>query len=220
MNGPTVDRARVTVDEIAIGDPPEAWREVGFTLDPATDTVVIGSVRLRLVGSDGERGMHGWALRGIAADTSDVDGIPTLASTRAAPEPQTHPCGALNIDHVVLLTGDGERTATAFSAVSGMEVRRIREADIGGQPMSQRFFRLGEVVLEIVSPGGADAAPASFYGLGITVADLDALPARYGDALGAVRPAVQPGRRVAVLKHRRVGMSVPLIFMTPEPPRA
>jgi hypothetical protein len=35
--------------------------------------------------------------------------------------------------------------------------------------------------------------------------------------LGHIKDAVQPGRRIATLRHRDVGMSVATAFMTPEP---
>ena len=56
--------------------------------------------------------------------------------------------------------------------------------------------------------------PAGFVGLAYTVADLDALPARYGEGLGRVKDAVQPGRRIATLRHRAFDMSVATAFMS------
>ena len=49
------------------------------------------------------------------------------------------------------------------------------------------------------------------------VEDLDALVALYGPAMGQVKEAVQPGRRIATLRHKELGLSVPTAFMTAEP---
>ena len=52
--------------------------------------------------------------------------------------------------------------------------------------MRQAFFRMGEVVLEVV--GGAEpdpgGGPARFFGIAITVEDLDAAVERAGDRIG------------------------------------
>jgi hypothetical protein len=47
------------------------------------------------------------------------------------------------------------------------------------------------------------------------VPDLDATAAALGERLGAVKDAVQPGRRIATLR-RQAGAGVPLAFMSPE----
>jgi hypothetical protein len=80
----------------------------------------------------------------------------------------------------------------------------------------QGFFRAGEVIVEVVGqhevtdPDGA----ATFFGLALTVTDLDATKRFFGDRLSDPKPAVQPGRRVATLRHREVGMSGALAFMS------
>ncbi len=84
--------------------------------------------------------------------------------------------------------------------------------------MRQVFFRLGEVILEVIgAPDKSGEGDAGFFGLAHTVADLDAVAKLLGPALGNVKDAVQPGRRIATLRHRDVGMSVATAFMSPEP---
>jgi hypothetical protein len=85
--------------------------------------------------------------------------------------------------------------------------------------MRQAFIRSGEVILEVVGPVEAsdDDGPAGFFGLAHTVADLDRTSQLLGAALGRVKDAVQPGRRIATLRHRDVGMSVATAFMSAEP---
>jgi hypothetical protein len=214
----------ITVDELVVGDPPEAWVDAGFAVDP--DGVCrIGSVGVRLDPEQG-RGIRRWSLRGIDGDTV-VDGIPTAASDAGAEPgrpPAIHPNGVLRIDHLVVASSDGDRTAGALTAL-GLEARRTRDDDTSyGMPMRQTFFRLGEVILELIAPqqaldGSAPGARpgARFYGLALDVEDLDALAGRYGAGLGRVKDAVQPGRRIATLRHRDVGLSAAIAFMTPGP---
>ena len=85
--------------------------------------------------------------------------------------------------------------------------------------MQQAFFKLGEVILELVGPAEpqADAGPPRFFGLAFTVRDLDETAAFLGDRLHAAKDAVQPGRRIATLDKALGGSSVPIAFMTPEP---
>jgi catechol 2,3-dioxygenase-like lactoylglutathione lyase family enzyme len=206
----------VTIDEIVVGDPPEAWVAAGFAVD-GDGTCRLGTVRVRLAGREHGKRILGWSLRGAAPDSLDggtVDGLPTQASDRDPAEPATHPNGCVAIDHVVVLTPDLARTVAAFEA-TGLDVRGTRDADTYGAPMRQVFFRLGEVVLEVVgAPDVAGEGDAGFFGLAHTVDDLDATAGLLGEHLGQVKDAVQPGRRIATLRHREVGMSVATAFMT------
>lgn len=208
----------VTIDEILVGDPREAWEAAGFTVD-ADGTCRIGSVRVRLVGRDGGKRILGWSLRDAPdARLADgrLDGLPTTSSASAPVEPAVHPNGATHIDHVVLLSPDLART-TAALGVLGIEPRGERETDSYGAPMRQVFFRLGEVVLELVGGTEPGKGDPGFFGLAITVDDLDATAALLGEHLGAPKDAVQAGRRIATLRHRDLGMSVATALMSPEP---
>jgi hypothetical protein len=209
----------VTVDEILVGDPPEAWAAAGFSVDD-DGTCRIGTVRVRLVGRDGGKRILGWSLRGAPparlADGS-LDGLPTTRSDVDPAEPATHPNGSTHIDHVVLLTPDLARTVAALGAL-GVEPRGERDSDTYGAPMRQVFFRLGEVILELIGqPEATGEGAPGFFGLAITVDDLDGLAVQLGEHLGTVKDAVQEGRRIATLRHRDLGMSVATAFMTPEP---
>jgi hypothetical protein len=209
----------VTIDEILVGDPPQAWAAAGFSVD-ADGTCRIGTVRVRLVGRDGGKRILGWSLRDAPpARLADgtLDGLATSASDAPPAEPATHPNGATHIDHVVLLSPDLARTTAALEAL-GVRQRGERDADTYGTPMRQVFFRLGEVILELVGqPDSAGAGDPGFFGLAITVADLDAAAEQLGDRLGASKDAVQEGRRIATLRHRDLGMSVATALMSPEP---
>jgi len=209
----------VTIDEILVGDPPKAWMAAGFTVGD-DGTCRIGQVRVRMVGRDGGKRILGWSLRGVpdgSLDGGTLDGLATTASTRAPGEPATHANGTLSLDHLVLLTPDLGRTTAALGDL-GVTPRGQRDADTYGAPMRQVFFRLGEVILELVgqrdTPGDGDPG---FFGLAITVDDLGATAELLGPHLGVVKEAVQEGREIATLRHRELGMSVPIAFMSPEP---
>lgn len=116
------------------------------------------------------------------------------------------------MDHLVVLTPDFDRTAQELTR-AGMPLRRIREA---GPNVRQGFRRLGPAILELVEAPQPEPGPAGFWGLVVVVSDLDALVARLGDRVGAVKPAVQPGRQIVTLRSS-AGLSEAVAFMSPEP---
>ena len=178
-------------------------------------------MRLRLDPGLGPPGLRSWALA-AAPDPAldDLDGVPTGHSdpptTPMAPD--THPIGALVIDHVVLVTPDLDRTIVAVERGLGLPLRRTRESDTYGTPMRQAFFRMGEVILEVVGGKEPDprGGPARFYGVAVTVGDLDAARALLGDRIGRGKDAVQAGRSIATIR-REAGLGVPVALMSPGP---
>jgi hypothetical protein len=205
-----------TLDEIVIGDEPEAWRAAGFSVDD--DGVCrIGTVRVRLRGRAEGKRIRSWSVRdpepgSLAAGT--IDGLRSEVSTTAPCAGAEHANGVTHIDHVVLVTPDVARTVSALESV-GWDVRRTRETDQYGPPFTQTFFRAGEVLLELIGPAEPSGdGPAAFFGLAHTVADLDATARLLGPLLGAVKEAVQPGRRIATLRHKEIDVSVATAFMT------
>lgn len=203
-----------TIDEIVVGDEPDSWRAAGFTVDD-DGTCRVGAVRISLVGRERGKRILEWSMRAIV-DTS-LDGIVTRASERPPCEPATHPNGCIEIDHVVILTPDSGRTTATIEAM-GMPLRRVRHTDQYGAPFLQSFFRAGPVILELIGPEEPIGdGEAGFFGLAHTVDDIDATAALLGEHLGAVKEAVQPGRRIATLRHKQLGMSVATAFMSPGP---
>lgn len=203
----------VTVDEIRVADPADAWTRAGFSVDP-DEVCRIGGVRIRMVGRDCGTGIVGWSLRGLPGRSADLDGIATTASEAAGAAPARHANGVTAIDHVVLMSPDLKRTVAALAAV-GLAPRRVRDADLGGHAVRQIFFRLGEVILEVVgSPGTAREGPSALWGITYVVADIDATVSFFGDRAAPVKDAVQPGRRITTLRHRDLGMSVPTAVMS------
>ncbi|HEX5376070.1 MAG TPA: hypothetical protein VFW48_07920 [Solirubrobacterales bacterium] len=206
----------VSIDELTVADEAAAWEALGFALEG--DICVLGDVRIRLAGAEAGKGLTGWSLRGF--EGGELDGRPTARSDRPPPAGQpAHPNGITAIDHVVAISSDLDRTVAALRA-AGLDLRRIREEPTPAGAPRQAFFRLGAVILEVVqAPEGAiertgGDRPAFFWGLAFVTPDLDATVAGLGNRVGEVRPAVQPGRRIATLR-RSAGLSVPVALMTP-----
>ncbi|HEX6237788.1 MAG TPA: VOC family protein [Acidimicrobiales bacterium] len=231
----------VGVSEIVVADDPAAWRDAGFSVTgpPGATVCRIGSVTVRLAGRrapDDPGGIAAWVLRGgraghpPARDPLSLDGLVTSFTGPGAEAPPhraggpgidrapgagSHPNGALRIDHVVIISPDLDRTTDAFAESAGVVPRRTREAGRrpdGGVTL-QRFFRLGEVILELVGPAEpSGTGPARFWGLAHAVADLDRAAALLAGRISPVRDAVQPGRRIATLDV--AGLSVPTALMS------
>ena len=202
---------------MTIADEPGAWSATGFKVDGGI--CELGNVRLHLAGRDAGKGLVAWSLRDVAG--ADLDGLRTTVSDRPpAEDPIMHPNGVTGIDHVVVLTPVLERT-TALLQRAGLDLRRIREEPTPAGAPRQAFFRLGDVILEVIQEpeeaiakaGGADR-PAFFWGVALIAPDLEATVARLGEHVGEVRTAVQPGRRIATLR-RSAGLGLPVALMTP-----
>lgn len=195
--------------ELVIADPPERWRALGFEVD-AVGHLDIGGVRIRL-GGEGS-GITAWSLMRVNAMGS-IDGLASPVPRVLYPPPfKTHPNGATGVDHVVIHSSSLERTAAAF-ARAGVELGRAREGE-QGRTASRR---LGPAVVEVVERSELDVEETCFWGLAIVVISLEELAARLGERLGPIRTARTPGRRIAALRADG-SLSVPLSFMTPEPP--
>lgn len=204
-----------SIDELLLGDDAEPWRALGFEAEE--DLLRVGTMALRFR-EDAGRGIVEWSVRDLAS--TDLDGLPTTLSERpTAAVAATHPNGVVAVDHVVAFTPDLDRTAGTLER-AGLDLRRRREGPTPGGAQRQAFFRLAEVVLEVIehppdAPAGADrSAAARFWGLAFSIHDLDALAVRLGDQLGPIRDAVQPGRRIAPLR-RSAGLSLAVAFITP-----
>jgi hypothetical protein len=204
-----------TVDTLTVADEPAAWSAAGF--DVHGDLCEVGTVRVRLEGPGRGRGIVEWSVRG--ARSLELDGLPTSASEDPPAAGAPHPNGVVSIDHVVVVTPDLDRTAAALRD-GGLDLRRVRdEAAPGGSPR-QGFFRMGELILEVVqAPVGTRIAsdpsgPARLWGISFLVEELERTAAALGDLLGEPREAVQPGRRIATLP-KEAGLGPAIAFMTP-----
>ncbi len=208
---------------IELGDQPAAWRAAGFDVDEhggdgaGCGRVHLGTTTVVLTGRGGD---PAWSIDGVVVP---IDGLPIATAdidgeTSTTMPAEAHPNGISRLDHVVVSTGDSDRTVAAF-ADAGLSPRRTREVTDGPHPMRQTFCWAGDVIIEIVGPlepaGDADGAAATFFGLALVADDLDASSAHLGELLAPPRDAVQPGRRIAGLRHRSVGISLPVAVMTP-----
>jgi hypothetical protein len=212
-----------TIDELVLADDPAAWEALGFVLEG--DTCRLGDVRARFSGKDSGRGILGWSLRGM--ESSELDGLPTAISEGPAPATPgaVHPNGVLGIDHLVAMSPAFERSVAALQA-AGLDLRRVREEPTPAGAPRQAFFRLGGEILElvqepeeVVARAGGSERPARFWGLALLSEDLDRTVAAMGEHVGEIRPAVQPGRRIATVR-RSAGLSVPLALMSHRDERA
>lgn len=194
-------RPRLLALELA--EDPAAWAALGFAVDGRVCRV--GGTRLDLRGGAG--GVTGWAVEGL---DGEVDGLPGVVAGADGPGGQ-HPNGVVGIDHVVVRTPDLERTVAALEA-AGLPCRGRREAG----DLRQSFHLLADALVEVVGPADPNGdGPASFWGLTVVVADLDAAAVRLGDRLGRVKDAVQPGRRIATVRAAETSVHVPLALITP-----
>ena len=202
-----------SIAALDVVDPPDVWVGLGFVVDG--DSCWISGIRHRLGAS--ERGIGAWALRGL--DVSDVDGLVTTVSDEPPQDTPAHPNGVIALDHLVVSTPDIARTTKAIEA-AGLDLRRTRDTDQYGPPFRQTFFKLADVVLEVIGPVEPRSdKPARFFGLAFTVADLDATAAHLGERLRPAKDAVQPGRRIATL-DKAAGSAVAMAFMSPGRPAA
>lgn len=201
--------------ELLVAGEPEPWQAIGFEV---TDGAIqVGRVSVGLEPAQGRRGIVGWCLSdwsGADLDGLATTGVPAGRPSRAA---RDHPNGALGIDHVVVTTPDLQRTLDALGT-AGMEVRRHRDVDTPEGRMQQAFLRLGEVILEVVATPRAAPGPAVLWGLVFTVGDIESCAAALGECLGAVRDAVQPGRRIATVREQ-AGLGLAVALMSPDPRR-
>lgn len=210
-----------------LADHPAAWSALGFAVED--DRCRIGSVELRFVSAGsgepeaadtGAAGILAWSLRDI--QTTNLDGLPTTLSERPLdPVAPAHPNGVCAIDHIVAISPDLDRSVAALRA-AGMDLRRVREEPTPAGAPRQAFFRLGREILEVIQEpaeaiarGGGRERSLRFWGLALVVEDLDRTAAQLAPHAGDVRPAVQPGRRIATLR-RSAGLAVPLALMSAE----
>lgn len=197
--------ARPALATLALADPPDRWRALGFAVGE-DGRFTLGGVGIGL-GSPGQ-GITGWVVTGApgldaALGLVGPEAAPAGPEAPAAPGgggPAAHPNGAVGLDHIVVTVADFDATAAALEH-AGLPFRRVRQAS---DTVRQGFRRFGPAILEVVEVSGADAS--AFWGLVVIVPDLAAL---------AARPAVQPGRHIAPVT-RSAGLSTRLAFIDPE----
>lgn len=208
---------------VRLAEAPDAWRRAGFRVD-RDGRCTLGSTTLVLVDPststtphdpDSPEGPPAWHLEATPA----IDGIPTCAAVQRGPD--DHPNGIVGIDHVVVRSGDADRTVAAFES-AGMDARGGRSTTSYGSPMRQVFFWAGDVIVELIGPDLGEPPtdePTAIWGLALVADDLDLTTQRLGGLLSAPKDAVQLGRRIAGLRGREVGIGLPVAVMSPHPRR-
>ena len=203
------------VESLIISGDPDRWRALGLTVTDDGLIPLFGtSLRVVATGHGDAFGIVGWELSGLGDDVDEsVDGLRTAPVAPRSPMFAEHDLGAIGLDHLVVLTGDLERTSNAIESATGCELKRVRE--VGA--MRQGFHRIGGggLIVEIVERPEVVSAIARFWGLVINVEDLDAACALLGDErIGAAKEAVQPGRRIATFRDA-AELGLPVALMTP-----
>lgn len=201
------------VEWLTIGGDRQQWRALGLTVS-RDGLVPFLFTSLRIV--DGAPGIQGWALSGIDPAIDDIDGLATTVIEASPPTIAEHANGAVELDHVVVLTGSLDRTSGAIADATGAPLKRVRElAD-----SRQGFHRIGRggVIVEVVERREVGDDPASFWGVVINVSDLDAAVDAAVDGagrelIGTAKDAVQPGRRIATVRSE-AGLGLPVAMMS------
>jgi hypothetical protein len=188
--------------------PSEPWELLGLSVN-ADDSISVGEVTLRFE-SELPR------LRVWSPDieiSGDIDGVAVVAGEPLSPSRSTdHSLSASLVDHIVLMTPSLGRTTSAAASLLQVPLKRERDA---GSGVRQGFFRLGEVILEVVEAPQVPEGPASFWGLVLIVDDLMDVCARLGDeVVGLPKQAVQPGRYIASVRPS-MGLGCPVALMSP-----
>jgi hypothetical protein len=182
-----------------------AWGALGFELVGGRLALANGTI----VCDDGATGLAALVVDQVAGD---ADGLPVeLGAVMSGPPPITRD----ELDHVVVMTDSLERTSAAIESALDLECRRIRET---GQ-VRQAFHRFDDpadgrsrgCILEIVE--NPQVTAAQFWGLVVTVDDLDRLFEWNQDLISPPKPAVQPGRRIATVR-RDAELGTAVAFMS------
>ena len=220
--------SQITIADLWIEGSIDPWLNLGFAAQ-SDAFLCLPDLGLRFQSALDNEGtsprITGWTLLDPTnEETSDekssdgemsIDGLRTRIVSRATCiDPTTSPLNVLGVDHIVVMTGNLERTCEAISAVTRSPLKRIRDA---GGGVRQGFHRCGRVIIEVVQLPDIDAeTSASIWGLVLNVRDLDQSIDWLGpDVISAARPALQAGRRIATIK-REAGLGVALALMTPE----
>jgi catechol 2,3-dioxygenase-like lactoylglutathione lyase family enzyme len=121
---------------------------------------------------------------------------------------------AIGLDHLVIRSGDPERTLALLSGRLGLELRLDRSNPAWGSRLL--FFRCGDTVLEVSHElaGGITEAPDSLWGVTWRAPDVAACHARLeaaGIPVSPLRTGRKPGTRIFTLRGEAAG--VPTAFI-------
>lgn len=192
----------------------EPWQKLGLTF--VEDSCQLANVVLTV--SAHPVGLHGWTIYTGTDATVEIDGISTTLVSSAPELSDRSSIGAQHIvglDHVVINTDNLDRTCTAIESVLGLEVRREREV---GNGVVQRFHKLDNTIIEVVTGPHITTPGASLWGMVASVDDLFDLAEELGEDITSVpKRATQPGRFISTARGS-LGLGVPFALMTPHVP--
>jgi hypothetical protein len=187
------------------------WQAIGLTFDEFTCTLADVDV----VVSGETSGLHGWTIDVGRDEIIEIDGIRTTLVSGTTPRPSMSTIGrqkVIGLDHVVVNTDNIDRTTQAITAALGLEVRRERQL---GNGAVQRFHKLENTIIEVVSGPHITQPGASLWGMVASVDDLFDLAEELGaDTTSPPKKATQPGRYISTVRGS-VGLGVPFALMTP-----
>jgi hypothetical protein len=160
-------------------------------------------------------GLNGWTIDIGRDEIIEIDGIRTTLVSGTTPRPSLSTIGrqkVIGLDHVVVNTDNIDRTTEAITAALGLEVRRERQL---GNGAVQRFHKLDNTIIEVVSGPHITQPGASLWGMVASVDDLFDLAEELGEnTTSPPKKATQPGRYISTVRGS-VGLGVPFALMTP-----
>jgi hypothetical protein len=187
------------------------WQSIGLTCDESA--CILSDVVLSFSGVSS--GLVGWTFSSDRDELVSVDGISTTLVSQFPSHPAQSPLGSqriVGLDHVVVNTDNIDRTSTAITEVLGLEVRRERQL---GNGAVQRFHKLDNTIIEVVSGPHVTTPGASLWGMVVSVDDLFDYCEEVGDAVTSPpKKATQPGRYISTVRSS-VGLNIPFALMTP-----
>ena len=187
------------------------WQAIGLTFDEFTCTLA----DVDIVVSGETPGLHGWTIDVGRDEIIEIDGIRTTLVSGTTPRPSMSTIGrqkVIGLDHVVVNTDNIDRTTQAITAALGLEVRRERQL---GNGAVQRFHKLENTIIEVVSGPHITQPGASLWGMVASVDDLFELAEELGEnTTSPPKKATQPGRYISTVRGS-VSLGVPFALMTP-----
>ena len=187
------------------------WQAIGLTFDEFTCPLA----DVDIVVSGEAPGLHGWTIDIGRDEIIEIDGIRTTLVSGSKPRPSLSTIGrqkVIGLDHVVVNTDNIDRTTQAITSALGLEVRRERQL---GNGAVQRFHKLDNTIIEVVTGPHITQPGASLWGMVASVDDLFELAEELGeDVTSPPKKATQPGRYISTVRGS-VGLGVPFALMTP-----
>lgn len=193
------------------GGQTKSWESIGLKFDGFS--CYLADVALEI--HEGTPALTGWTIAAEHPGVFDIDGIATTVVAASHSRASSSPCGTEKItglDHVVVNTDNLDRTCDALCERLGVEVRRERDA---GNGVVQRFIKLSNTIIEVVTGPHITTPGASLWGMVISVDNMETWAAHCGpDVTSVPKQATQPGRLISTVRSG-VGLGVPFAVMSP-----